>query len=224
MSPFRSGGVMATDRPRVLVVDDHEVVAAGLTALLSPKYEVVGPVRDGGKVLDAVKQLRPDAVLLDLSLPTISGMELLPQIRKDHHDLPVVVLTGSAEYLTGRAALVLGALGFLPKDSGIDELDLALRTALQGKQYLSPRVPPPPSWSHPSPLPGRLQRLTPRQFTILKAMGTGRTREDLATEFGVSLHTMNFHLRNLRALLGVETDAELVLAAQFFHLKRESGT
>lgn len=212
---------MATDRTRVLVVDDHEVVGAGLKALLTPQYDVVGPVRDGGEVLAAVKTLAPDVILHDISLPTRSGLDLLPDIRKEHPRLPIVMLTGSADYVTGRAALVLGALGFLPKDSGLDELELALRTVLHGKQYLSPRVPPPPEWSRSGPVPGIVQQLTPRQVDILRALGFGLSHAELAEQLGISLHTLNFHLRNLRGLLGVNNEADLVHAAHALQMTRD---
>ena len=212
---------MAAERPRVLVVDDHEVVGAGLKALLTPLFEVLGPIRDGGEVLDAVSALAPDVVLLDISLPTRSGLDLLPDLRRAHPRLPVVMLTGSADYVTGRAALVLGALGFLPKDSGLDELELALRSVLHGKQYLSPRVPPPPDWSHAAPLPGIVQQLTPRQIEILRGLGKGSSPESLAQELGVTLHTINFHLRNLRDLLGVASDEELMHAGQVFYMRTD---
>ena len=212
---------MATERPRVLIVDDHEVVGAGLKALLTPLFEVQGPIRDGGEVLEGIKTLAPDILLLDISLPTRSGLDLLPDIRKARPRLPVVMLTGSADYVTGRAALVLGALGFLPKDSGLDELELALRTALHGKQYLSPRVPPPPSWSNAGPLPGIVQQLTPRQIDILRGLGKGTTPEALATTLGVTPHTVYFHMRNLRGLLGVTSDEELVHAGQVFHMRTD---
>lgn len=209
---------MAADRPKVLVVDDHAVVAAGIKAILSAQYEVLGPVGDGGEVLAALKALRPDALLLDIQIPTRTGMDLLPDIRKDHPRLPVVMLTGSADYLTGRAALVLGALGFLPKDSGADELDLALRTVLEGRQYLSPRVPPPPTWSRSGPLPGLIQKLTPRQIGILRELGKGKRGASLAEELGVAPHTLRFHLRHIREILGVETDDELERAGRALHL------
>lgn len=212
---------MAAERPRVLVIDDHEMVGAGLKALLTPQYDVLGPIRDGGEVLEAIKTLEPDVVLLDISLPTRSGLDLLPDIRKARPRLPVVMLTGSADYVTGRAALVLGALGFLPKDSGLDELELALRSALHGKQYLSHRVPPPPAESKAGPLPGIVQQLTPRQIEILRGLGRGIGPEALARELNVTPHTINFHLRNLRELLGVSSDDELVHAGQVLHTRTD---
>src|SRR5437868_7740671 len=125
------------EKKRVLVVDDHEVVGEGLKNLLAPHFEVVGPVRDGSLVMDAVRELRPDAMVLDISLPGRNGMDLLPELHHEWPRLPIVMLTGSADFLVGRTALRIGALGFLPKDSGLDELEYAIRTAMTGKQYMS---------------------------------------------------------------------------------------
>ncbi|HWA41515.1 MAG TPA: response regulator transcription factor [Gemmatimonadales bacterium] len=209
---------MAADRPRVLIVDDHEVVGAGLTALLAPQYTVLGPIRDGGEVLAAVAGLAPDVVLLDISLPTRSGLDLLPDIREKHPRLPVVMLTGSADYITGRAALVLGALGFLPKDAGIDELELALQAVLHGKQYLSPRVPPPPDWARTGPLPGIVQQLTPRQVAILRGLGEVADHAELAARLKISTRTLNFHLQNIRRVLGIDNEEALLQAGRVLHL------
>lgn len=209
---------MAADRPRVLIVDDHEVVGAGLTALLSPQYTVLGPVRDGGAVLAAIVELTPDVVLLDISLPTRSGLDLLPDISEKHPRLPVVMLTGSADYITGRAALVLGALGFLPKDAGIDELELALQAVLHGKQYLSPRVPPPPDWARTGPLPGIVQQLTPRQVDILRGLGKFTDHSELAAALKISTRTLNFHLQNIRRVLGINNEEALIQAGRVLHM------
>lgn len=89
---------------------------------------------------------------------------------------------------------------------------------LHGKQYLSHRVPPPPPWSRSGPLPSVVQQLTPRQVEILRELGRGKGHATLAEEFGISRHTLNFHLRHLRELLGVEGDDELVQAGQVLHM------
>src|SRR5689334_17442708 len=147
------------DRKRVLLVEDHEVVAEGLRALLSAHYDVAGPIRDGDEVLAAVQRETPDVVILDISLPGRNGLDLLPDLHHNWPRLPVVILTGSADFLVGRTAMVLGALGFLAKDSGVEELELAIRTVLMGRKYLSPRVPPPPSSVHVDELPRAVSEL-----------------------------------------------------------------
>ena len=200
-------------RRRVLIVEDHEVVSEGLRALLSPHFDVVGQIRDGLAVIAAVHQTHPDAVLLDLSIPGRGGMDLLPDIHQTFPSLAVVVLTGGGDFIVGRTALALGARGFLPKDSGADEVELALRTALSGRQYFSPRVPAPtrPVTNHD--LPPGIAELTPQQGILLGHIGRGLDSQACAVAMGLSLHTVHFHRRNLRRILGVESEDGLARIA-----------
>jgi DNA-binding NarL/FixJ family response regulator len=212
---------MDAEKKRVLLVDDHEVVAEGLKALLSAHYEILGPVYDGSLVLDAVRRLQPDLLLLDVSLPGRSGLDLLPDLRSEWPRLPVVVLTGSADFLVGRTALLLGALGFLAKDSGVEEIDLAMRSALSGRKYLSPRVPPPPRAISVADLPPGFADLTPRQFEMLRLIGSGMDSDAIGEKLGISAHTVHFHRRNLRRVLGIESESGLIWIATMFKVKEE---
>ena len=212
---------MDVSKKRILVVDDHEVVGEGLKTLLAPHYEVLGPIRDGALVVEAVRELLPDVLLLDISLPGRNGLDLLPEIHTEWPRLPIVMLTGSADFLVGRTALVLGALGFLPKDSGLDEIELAIRTAMTGKQYLSPRLPPPPRSIHIGPLPPSVSQLTPRQILILRLIGSGADTDMIAESLKVSPHTVHFHRRNLRRVLGIESDGGLTRVATIFKVREE---
>lgn len=209
------------NRKRVLIVDDHEVVGEGLKTLLSPHFDILGPIRDGSLVLPAVRELDPDAMVLDISLPGRNGMDLLPELHAERPRLPIVMLTGSADYLIGSTALALGALGFLPKDSGLDELELALRTVLSGKKYLSPRVPRGPHAVQAGPLPPGVAQLTPRQLTILRLIGSGAETDQIAAQLKVSPHTIHFHRRNLRRVLGIESDHGLTWVATMFKVREE---
>jgi DNA-binding NarL/FixJ family response regulator len=212
---------MDASRKRVLLVEDHEVVGEGLKALLSSHFDILGPIRDGGEVIEAVRTMRPDAMVLDISLPGRNGLDLLPELHKEWPRLPIVMLTGAADFLVGRTAMVLGALGFLPKDSGVDELELALRTALAGKKYLSPRLPPPPKSVNLDPLPPAVSQLTPRQLMILRLIGSGAETDQIAEELKVSAHTVHFHRRNLRRALGIESDHGLTRVAAMFNVREE---
>lgn len=208
-------------RRRVLIVDDHEVVGEGIKSLLEPHYDILGPVRDGTQVMDAINELKPDALVLDISLPGRNGLDLLPELHATWPRLPIVMLTGSADFLVGRTAFMLGALGFLPKDSGFEELELALKSAFAGRQYLSPRVPPPPKSYNLGPLPPGVAQLTPRQLKILRLIGSGAETDKIADELGVSIHTVHFHRRNLRRALAIASDGGLVRVATMFKVREE---
>jgi two-component system nitrate/nitrite response regulator NarL len=208
-------------RRRILIVEDHEVVSEGLRALLTPHFDIVGQIRDGLEVIAAVHQTHPDAILLDLSIPGRGGMDLLPELHQTFPGLAVVVLTGGADFIVGRTALALGARGFLPKDSGADEVELALRTAISGRQYFSPRVPAPPRPVTDNDLPPTFAELTPRQLTLLTHIGSGLDSNATAVAMGLSLHTVHFHRRNLRRVLGVESEDGLVRIAAIHMLKED---
>ena len=213
---------MASDRRRVLLVEDHQVVAEGIKLLLEPHFEILGPVNDGSKVLDVVGALHPEAVILDISLPGRNGFDLLPDLHQRYPRLPIVMLTGSADFLVGRTAMALGALGFLAKDCGAEELELALRTVLGGKKYLSPRVPPPPAGVMLGDLPPTINELTPRQLELLRLIGAGVPSDQIAGRLNVTLHTVHFHRRNLRRVLGVESEAGLARIATVFQVREEA--
>ncbi len=214
---------MGGERRRVMLAEDHEVVGQGIKALLTPFAEILGPVRSGDLVLVELERERPDALVLDISMPGRNGLDLLPEITKRFPRMPVVMLTGSADLVIGRTALLLGAMGFLPKDSGVDELELALRTVFGGRKYLSPRLPPahfraapdlealPPSWS----------QLTPRQLRVMHLIGEGLDTPGIAAKLGVSEHTVHFHRRGLRKTLGIDSDSGITRVAMLFRVREE---
>jgi DNA-binding NarL/FixJ family response regulator len=127
-------------RRRLLIADDHEHVGLSLKALLEPDNEVVAIVTDGAEVMDAVRRLRPDAVLLDLWLPGRNGLDLLRELHTELPEVRVVVVTMHADIVVAVEAMNRGALGYLLKDSGYAELEGALTQVFEGKAYLSPRV------------------------------------------------------------------------------------
>lgn len=208
MSPPGPVGV----RKRLLLAEDHELVGAGFRALLERDYEVVGPVRNGSEVLGAVRESRPDVLLLDLSLPGRNGMDLIPDVRRESPATAILVVTMHADYVIARTAVSLGALGFIPKDSRVEELREAVDVVLQGRPYISPRIP-----AHEpvatTPTHRLWINLTTRQQEIMRCLAEGKTSEDIAELMGLSVHTVSFHRRNIRRVLGIESESGLVRAA-----------
>lgn len=127
-------------RPRLVIADDHLHVVHSLRALLEPDYDVVDIVADGTAVLPAIEKHRPAALLLDLWLPGRNGLDLLHDLKREWPELRVVVLTMHADIVVAVEAMNRGALGYLLKDSGYEELKDALGQVLQGSPYLSPRI------------------------------------------------------------------------------------
>lgn len=210
-------------RRRLLLAEDHALVGEGLRLLLSADYEVAGPVRDGGEVVGTVERERPDVVMLDLSLPGRNGLDLIPEIVRASPGVRVLVVTMHTDAVLAERALQLGAAGFVPKDSSADELRRAIEAVLDGGTYLSDRIVRQPvrggmpergiAVGRGMPERAALAQLTPRQLVILRGLGRGLTSEQIADELGLSVHTVHFHRRNLRRVLGVESEGGLEVYA-----------
>ena len=127
---------------RVLLADDHRFILDGLEAMLAGEEGicVVATAQDGGVAVQLVKELRPDVVVIDLSMPGLDGIEATRQIKELHPAAQVVVLTDLADARTASRALNAGALGYVSKDSAVDELVQAIRNVATRKVFLSPRV------------------------------------------------------------------------------------
>src|SRR5262245_54449319 len=127
-------------RPRVLVADDHRVVAEGVRGLLEPLYEVVGIVSDGRELLAAAKSLAPDVIVMDISMPSLNGIEAACQLRAANSRAKVVFLTMHREVTYAERALEAGASGFVLKHSAPSELVTAIQEALEGRKYITPQI------------------------------------------------------------------------------------
>ena len=198
------------NRTRLLIVEDHPLVAQGLRALLSPRYEIVGIVRDSLRVLTAVGRTKPDAVLLDLSMPRRNGIELLPSIRQTYPDVKVLIVTMHLDRALSDMAFKAGAHGFVPKESTAVELRGAIEAVLRGEKYLSNRVPK-RAYRDPDALGEPvLDRLTKRQVEILKLVAEGKNVSEIADVIGLSPRTVEFHRASIRRTLGITSEWNLV--------------
>jgi DNA-binding NarL/FixJ family response regulator len=148
----------------VLIADDHKVVVDGLVRLLRENYEIVGTINDGSLVPDAVSRLRPDVVILDISMPNMSGLEVLHQLKQRGIDTKTVVLTMHADPSLAVQVLKAGASAFVLKESGSEELLTAVETVLHDGTYLASQVTKDVVGHHGrAPDPSRVQ-LTVRQL------------------------------------------------------------
>ncbi|OYV62988.1 MAG: hypothetical protein B7Z72_14605 [Gemmatimonadetes bacterium 21-71-4] len=152
----------------------------------------------------------PDGLLLDLSLPGRSGLELLPDIHALQPELRVLVLTMHVDRILAEAALAAGATGFVPKDAGMEELERALEAVLAGKRFLSDRVPKVTHRVGLDAMHASLARLTPRQQTIMRLNGKGKTSGEIGAKLGLTESTITFHRQRIRRLLGLASEWELV--------------
>jgi len=207
---------------RILLVDDHQLILEGLRLALQERYEIVGALTSGAAVLPACRELLPEAVLLDLSLPDRSGLEILADLQVELPGIRVLVITMHADRVMVEASLQSGAHGFVPKDSGMPEVELALETVLAGGRYVSDRIPR-QGMGRPYP-PGiavGMAQLTPRQRHIVHLIGEGKRTADIAAEIGVTPPTVTFHRQSIRKALGIETEWGLVKYAILVRMSEE---
>jgi DNA-binding NarL/FixJ family response regulator len=200
-------------RPRVLLADDHRIVAEGLKGLLTAEFELVGLVEDGRTLVEAAKKLRPDVIVADITMPRLNGIDALAQLKKDDPQVKLVFLTMHREVAYARRALEAGASGFVLKHSAPDELVLALRAALNGQTFISPALAgevlqsmrSDPDLSHDP-----VAALTPRQREVLQLLADGKTAKEIAVVLDISTRTVEFHKYEMMQNLGIQNSAELI--------------
>jgi DNA-binding NarL/FixJ family response regulator len=200
-------------RPRVLLADDHLLVAEALKSLLTPEFDLVGVVEDGRALLEAAKTLRPDVIVADIAMPHLNGIDALVQLRQDGHRVPVVFLTMHRDVSFARRAIEAGASGFVLKHSASLELITAIRAALEGRTYITPHLAGEVLESMKL-VPGRandpIGSLTPRQREVLQLLAEGRSAKEIAGSLAISARTVEFHKYQMMETLGIHTNAELI--------------
>lgn len=200
-------------RPRVLLADDHSIVMTGVRSVLEPEFDIVGSVADGRELLAAADELAPDAVVLDISMPALNGIDAARRLRQSHPRLKIVFLTMHFDVAFVKAAFRLGAQGYLVKRTAADELPLALRTVLEGNSYLSPLVTGDAIRdflaSQPSDAAAEAGELTSRQREVLQLICEGRSTKEVAATLNISTKTVLFHKYRVMEQLGLHTVAEL---------------
>ena len=199
-----------TPRARLVLADDHELIARGLEKLLMDRYDILGVAHSGAELLELLAHETPDCVLLDISMPDRNGLEILPELRAVRPNLKVLMLTMYVDRVLADTALGLGAAGYVPKDCGVDELRSAIDEVLAGHIYVSPRIPKHTDRSalkatHPS-----LAALTPRQHEILRLLGEGKSTGGIADTLHLRTSTVSYHRANIRKKLGIDTEWGLI--------------
>jgi DNA-binding NarL/FixJ family response regulator len=201
---------------RILIVDDHGVLRAGLRALLSreAEYEVVGEASTSDEALRAARELSPDIVLMDLSLPGVGGIELTRRLKETLPETKVLILTVHEDAALLREAVKAGAAGYVVKRAVESELLAAIESAQRGELYVHPSMtralleekraaPPPPRRGDP-------EALTNREADVLKLIVRGYTNRQMADELTLSVRTVETHRANIMGKLGLSSRAELV--------------
>jgi DNA-binding NarL/FixJ family response regulator len=204
-------------RWRLLLADDHDIVIAGLRLVLDqPDFQIVGAVKDGRALVEAARELLPDAVITDVTMPLLNGIDAARQLRTLDPVVKIIFLSMHSEIAYALEALSLGGCGYVLKSSGADELPLAIREVLEGRTYVAPAI---------ADLVRRaiearsrenrrgVQRLTSRQREVLQLLAEGRPVKEIAFALHVSPKTVEFHKYRIMEELGAHSVAELVRAA-----------
>jgi len=200
-------------KPRVLLADDHRMVAEGLRSLLSRDFELVGVVEDGRALVDAAKKMNPDVIVADVTMPLLNGIDALVQLKASNPDVKVVFLTMHREVAYARRALEAGALGFVLKHSAPVELTTAIRAALKGQTYITPSLAGEVIRAirdEPQGTTDPVAKLTPRQREILQLLAEGASAKQVADKLQISTRTVEFHKYQMMEALGLHNSAELL--------------
>lgn len=197
---------------RVLVVDDHPLVRAGLTALLdaAPDITVVGEAADGEHVLGAAARTRPDVVLMDLSMPGTDGVTATARLTAAHPDVQVVVLTSFSDRPRIHAALDAGAVGYLLKDAPPADVLAGVRAAARRQSPLDPRIA---RVLLDDREPAEAAHLGPRETEVLRLVARGLANKQIARSLGISESTVKAHLANTFRRIGVQDRTSAALWA-----------
>jgi len=198
---------------KVMLVDDHAVVRSGLAAFLSvyPDLEMVAQASGGKDAVEMCRDAKPDVVLMDLVMPDMDGAAATRLIRDHCPDIQVIALTSFPEENLVRDALQAGAIGYLLKNVGADELADAIRAAHEGKRTLAPEATE--ALVHAASTGSEDPGLTERELDILRAMVDGSNNAEIAEQLFISQSTVKFHVSNILMKMGAGTRTEAVSRA-----------
>lgn len=198
-------------RSTVLLADDHAMLREGLEKLLTEHgFDVVGTVATGDQLLDAARRRRPDVIVTDISMPGLSGLDVLARLKAERADSKIIVLTMHNDAELATRAARAGASGFLLKHAAGEELVTAIHQALQGLVYFAAEVTKGVMERLAAPSSPPEPMLTPRQLDVLRLILEGRRMKEIAAALDLSTRTVETHKYQMMEALGVSSTTELV--------------
>lgn len=209
-------------RVRVLIADDHALVAEGMARLLSTEYDIAGISMHGRALLSDALRLNPDIVCMDIAMPELNGIEAALQLARIAPRIKVIVVTQQIDLQYLRAAFRAGAHGYVAKQSATEELLTAFRRVLAGRRYITPLLAEQaPNLVHElqsNPDKFFTDALTPRQREVLQLVAEGKTVREISAALNISPKTVEFHKNGLMNELGLRTTADLTRYALANHI------
>lgn len=204
--------------PRVLIADDHSIVAEGLRSLLGTICDVIGIVQDGRQLLLDAHRLKPDVIVLDIGMPLLNGLDAAERLTQSLPGTKLVFLTMNDDANLAAAALNLGAVGYVLKSAAASELLKAVSEVLQGRSYITPKLRS-ENWAVREARARQFSKdLTPRQQEVLQLLAEGRPMKEVANILKVSEKTVMFHKYHIMELFNLKNNADLILFALNRHL------
>ena len=196
-------------RPRVLVADDHQIMAQGLGRLLEGEAEIVATASDGLQLVERARQHRPDIIVSDINMPGMSGLEAMRRLKTDGLRSKFIFLTLHTDSKLASEALRAGASGYLLKHAAAEELIDAIHAVMEGHTYLTPLMTREVLWAIGQP-DVEPPALTPRQQDVLRLIAEGKRMKEIASELNISVRTVETHKQDLLKTLGLDTTADLI--------------
>ena len=210
-----------TNRPRILIADDHNLMAELCKRLLESEFDVVGMVSDGRALVTAAERLRPDVVVVDVAMPILNGLDAGRQLKEILPNVKLIYLTMNTDADVAAEAFARGAAGYLLKTCAASEMLLAVRQALRGKSYLSRALSADEinyrRWEHKE-LVNEGERLTARQREVLQLLAEGKGMKEIAGILHMTTRTVAYHKYRIMEVLGASCNAELVKYAVRNHI------
>lgn len=196
---------------RVLLADDHAIFRAGLRALLQslPRYEVVAEASDGAEALRLCRQCRPDIAVLDIGLPSLTGLDVAERLREEKTNIRVLIVSAHSDEEYVRQALRMDVAGYVSKDSTAEELEVALKAVERGSTFLSPTVSRQVVRDYVRRIDVSRPDLTPRQRDIVRLIAEGLATKEIAFRLALSVKTVETHRAQIMEKLGVDSVAAL---------------
>ena len=197
-------------KPRLVIADDHRMVAEGVQHILDDDFELAEIVADGEALIEAVQRLQPDLVVADINMPRCNGMDALKRLRQAGMDTRFVFLTMHMEPALAVAALRAGARGYILKNSAGEDLRSAAQQVMSGGTYVTPAL----GARYISGQLTDMRSRTTKQLQVLRLVGSGLRSKQIALQLGLSVRTVEAHKYTMMQVLGVHSTLELVRRAE----------
>ena len=196
------------NRIRLILADDHTMFAEGLKSLLDEEFELLGSVGNGQDLVDMAHRLDPEVIIVDISMPVLSGFDAVRRIKENGNHAKVIFLTMHDDDTLVEEAVRCGASGYVLKQAAGEELVEAIKQVAQGNRYVSPLVKS--KRADRVPRGAQKSMITPRQREVLKLISRGLTMKEIAAELAISTRTAESHKYEMMEALGVSTTADLI--------------